>query len=64
MCRFATMEGNTQTPYSRSLGRFVAIEEKGKWLWKLDGDEWEGAGMDGSGKFSQNPQILHFEVKM
>ena len=27
-------------------------------------DEWEGAGMDGSGKFSQNPQILHFEVKI
>ena len=28
-------------------------------------DEWEGAGMDGSGKFSRNPrcQILYSEVK-
>ena len=34
-------------------------------MWSLDGDEWEGAGMDGRGKFSQNPhcQILYFEVK-
>jgi len=26
-------------------------EEEGKGLWKLDGDEWEGAGMNGAGNF-------------
>ena len=34
-------------------------------MWNLDWDEWEGSGIDGSGKFCQTPRYkrLHFRLK-